>query len=117
MKGPTSGFSTSGLSRILLGVGGWVESRNTLRIESRPDLFLRPVLGRSHKQRSKSGLTLEFDDAVRKPFGIARKPLSIELDTTSRRNRSAAPSCPARGCVAALNGPNGLHLNFLTINV
>src|SRR5262245_33841878 len=69
--------------------------------------------GRSHKQRSKIGLTLEFDDPVlgivrrkplSKPFGIVRrKPLSVEPDTSLD-----AP---------ALNGPNGPHLNFLTIDV
>src|SRR6266436_5622765 len=74
------------------------------RREKRPDLFSPPLLCRSHKQRSKSGLTLEIDDPVRKPFGIVRrKPLSVELDTSLD--------------VPALNGLNGHHLNFLTIDV
>src|SRR5262245_5963059 len=46
--------------------GGSVALPNTLRIESRPDLFSPSVLCRSHKQRSKSWLILEIDSPFRK---------------------------------------------------
>src|SRR5262249_36289874 len=98
-----------------------VEPPNTLRFELRPDLFSRPDRGagvvaanprvpvcRSHKQRSKSGLTLEFDAIVRTLSGIVRRKRLSELDKGKR-------ATPFDACSAgrALNGPNGLYLNFL----
>src|SRR5262245_21477645 len=105
--------------------GGWVEPRNTMRIESRPDLFSRPAFCRSHKQR-KSGLTLEFDDPVRKPFGINTdqdvRHSRIRFFTgevRSQRRIGEPPSVELNTNldVSALNGAKCLHLNFLTIDV